>query len=67
MSDERTLLQKVHDAYYAALANGYDLDREPADWVASDMKDCDAELEKENYSSILECVKQIQSRRLIRG
>ena len=63
----KTLFQKVSDAYINALENDYNLDKQNPSSVASDMQMCDADLESENYEQILECVKKIQTRRQING
>lgn len=62
-----TLLQKVNEAYMNALENEYNLDLQSPEAIAVDMKTCDADLEDEDLNKIVECVKSIQSRRLLQG
>ena len=62
-----TLYAKVYEAYINALENDHNLDMWEAEEIAVDMMACDAELESENYSEILNEVRKIKKLRTLKG
>ena len=69
-SEQKSLYQKVHEAYMNALDNEHTLDMQDPVQVASDMFDTASLLEDvdmSQFNGIVECIRAIQSRRRLQG
>lgn len=61
------LLETVVEAYNNAIKNGYNLDAMSPEEVAIDMQSFDSNLQNESLTTIEQCVRVIQVKRLLKG